>query len=840
MIVEALKKALSFGESTPDRAIAAGVPSSAILRQQALAERLADFLPWVNHDPDTGIYENDGSYGFALECPPIPGANEDVAKAILGLFQQNYPENATIQVTLWSSPETLPLMQAWASKRKEDIDQAAEEDGARQQNVYRRMARRRVDYYLKGRRRSMFRDRHFLVRDFRLVFSVMFPGKPDHAGTNKLIAIRDGFSATLKAAGLWTRELRPEALLTLLDEILNPREEPRRELRAWDQDRPISEQAVDIGTRVVLGSEGMTINDRSVRSFSVRDYPREWSLAMMGDLIGDSMQGALQIPCPFLFSCGIRIPNTEEVRRKAQLKAARAITNAESPMAKFMPDMMLKAQEWRAIQGGLDAGLGLVEIYHQLTLFTDLNKGDQASNAAEAVFRSKGWAIRNDRFMQIQGFLANLPLSYDCHLADDMRQMKRTRTLTEWNAVQMLPVVGEWQGTDTPTMMFLGRRGQLMFFDPFDNKQGNYNVAIAATSGAGKSFLLNEIATSTVGSGGRCWIIDVGRSYERTCKLLGGQFIEFSEQVSPVINPFTHITSFDDDEVVMLKQVVAQAAAPSRPLNDLENAWIEQALYQAWRSKGSKATFTTVADFLLSNDDVRARDLGNMLFPYTKDGVYAKFFEGDATLNFNSDFVVLELEELKSRKDLQSVVLLIVMLRISNEMYLGERDRRKICIIDEAWDLMGGGTAAQFIETGYRRVRKYGGSFMTATQSVNDYYANDGSRAAWENSDWVLLLRQKPESIEQLKDSGRMVVDGYLERLLRSVHTVHGEYSEIFIKGPGIGAIGRLVTDPYTSFAYSTKAEEYNRARQLMSQGMSLADAIELMVQEKERRDAHH
>ena len=78
------------------------------------------------------------------------------------------------------------------------------------------------------------------------------------------------------------------------------------------------------------------------------------------------------------------------------------------------------------------------------------------------------------------------------------------------------------------------------------------------------------------------------------------------------------------------------------------------------------------------------------------------------------------------------MVLLQLIYQIQQEMYLGERDRRKIVFIDEAWDLLTQGDVGKFIETGYRRFR-YGGSAVTVTQSVNDLYDSPTGKAIAEN-----------------------------------------------------------------------------------------------------------
>jgi len=290
----------------------------------------------------------------------------------------------------------------------------------------------------------------------------------------------------------------------------------------------------------------------------------------------------------------------------------------------------------------------------------------------------------------------------------------------------------------------------------------------------------------------------------------------------------------------MLQPVIAQMVSPREALDNFHYSSLGTAIKKVWKAKGRAMTVTDVFDLLnagrLDEDaqepDRRLRDLAATLQPYTRDGVYGKYFEGPSTIDFSNDFVVLELEELKAKKDLQSVVLLIVMYRITREMYFS-RERKKIVIIDEAWDLMHGGSTAEFIEAGYRRARKYKGSFMSATQGIDDYYKNPAAMAALNNSDWVFLLRQKKESIEMLDKLGRLSMDEGMKRMLQSLRTEHGAYSEIFVSSPIGAGIGRLVVDPYSLLLYSSKAEDVTAIDQKRAQGLTLPAAIESVLDER-------
>ena len=75
-----------------------------------------------------------------------------------------------------------------------------------------------------------------------------------------------------------------------------------------------------------------------------------------------------------------------------------------------------------------------------------------------------------------------------------------------------------------------------------------------------------------------------------------------------------------------------------------------------------------------------------------------------------------------------------------------------------------------------------------------------------------------------------------VQRQLGSVSTEHGHFSEIYIHSPMGSGLGRLLLDPFSMLVYSTRAEDYEAIKRLREQGMSVGDAIEHLVAQKESR----
>jgi len=151
-------------------------------------------------------------------------------------------------------------------------------------------------------------------------------------------------------------------------------------------------------------------------------------------------------------------------------------------------------------------------------------------------------------------------------------------------------------------------------------------------------------------------------------------------------------------------------------------------------------------------------------------------------------------------------------------------------VFDEAWKFLGESNAIkQVIEEGYRRARKYGGSFTIITQSILDMLQfGSVGKVIKNNSAFKFYLQSgdfEQALSEKLIDYSPFVMD-----ILKSLQSNPPKYSEVFIDSPfGIG-VGRLVVDPFNYFANTSSADEVQVIDDLIGSGISVEDAIDLAV----------
>lgn len=814
-------------------------------RSTLLLDMLSDWLPYRVYDPASRLYINARSKGFVLSVTPLIGADERTGEILGQFFSEGLPAGACLQVLHLASPRISRVVAPWFAPRYV------------QGGVYEAIARHRARRLYGLVWESGSDDAPFHARHHQVIVSV---GVPSSKGTSneELKQTRDGLMAMLKSLNLGVAEVGPQELIAVLDDLTSPTTAPQDDAVPYNPNDPIAAQAIRHDIELVVHEDRMHLRTErfratgqvddgvpeigtvypdafDLRHFAVRNMPQRWAPWECARLIGDLFTDKLRFPCPAATMLCLVNPDQEAASAKAGFKFMRTTSLAGTRSARFLPRIGEQAAEWQHVQTELQEGRRLVRVFYGLTTFSPLGAGDRHERAVKSIYKAAGWDLADERYLQIQGLLAAMPLTLADGLAADMERLRRFKTLLSTTAANIAPMQGEYLGGTHPHLLFVGRRGQPFFWSPFENDAGNHNVAICGKSGSGKSVLLQEMCAALRGAGAQVVVIDDGRSFEHSVKLQGGRFVEFTMKAGFCLNPFSMIdgerADEDDDYRLdcfgMVKAIVGQMARHSAQLSDTERGLIDRAVNAVWTEHATRATISAVGEALAVMESVVARDLAIALAPFMAGGTYSAFFEGQATLELDSDFTVFEMSDLAAREELRSVVLSAIMFMTSQAMTRTPRHVRKLLLIDEAWSMLKGGSMGEFVETYARTCRKYGGALATATQSLNDYYKSDGATAALENSDWMLILQQKPETIADFRRAKRLDMDDRTETLIRSLKRSGSDYSEVFIKGPETEAIGRLVLDDYSATLFSSSPKTFAAIDAEIARGHQLADAIE-------------
>lgn len=790
-----------------------------VYEKQLKRHTLSELVPVESYDDDSHLFTTaDGYIGFGFVAKPIPGSDESTTQRLNVLFSFDYPKESFIQVMLLGSQDIRPTLDKIKAIRTTN-------DAALKESMNNRLKMLKT-----GSTEALSLHAPSFVREFKIIFTVKTPLEKKHQlpTQHELAAARDlrlSFEQTLKSAGFTPKTLDAELYLRVMGQILHWGNEAnwRNPAPYYDQTSPVNEQLSEYDDMMQTDSNGIWLGHKRLRILSPGRLPGQMSLQNMRRMIGDPLTGNRGIHGNFFINLNIFIPDNAVEKAKADKERNTVNYQAFGPMLKFNPKLIFKKESSDLLFKSINDGDRILKIKLCVGLFTDsLDKSETRLTEAQTYFSEIGWAMKEDKYITLPMLVNAMPFCADLKAVQFLQRYKRCGSK---HAVEFLPIISDWSGTGTPQLTFISRGGQIMNMDIFDSNT-NYNTCVVAASGSGKSFLTNDIITSYISSGSKCWVIDIGRSYEKLTRAIGGDFVEFGEDSDICLNPFQIIKNYNE-EADMLVGIIVSMAAMEDKLSDLQIARLRTILKELWDEHQGNMTVDLVAEKLLQDEDRRVVDMGHQLFAFTSSGEYGRFFSGDNNVNFNKTLTCLELEELKGRSHLQQVVLLILIYQIQQAMYLGNRDQRKILIIDEAWDLLAKGNIAKFIETGYRRFRKYNGAAITITQSLNDLYNSPSGVAIAENSANLYLLFQKPETIESIKRQNRLMIGEGGYTFLKSVHTVTGQYSEIFfVTSYGVG-IGRLMVDKYTKLLYSTHPDDITKISERTSRGMTTAEAIE-------------
>lgn len=314
----------------------------------------------------------------------------------------------------------------------------------------------------------------------------------------------------------------------------------------------------------------------------------------------------------------------------------------------------------------------------------------------------------------------------------------------------------------------------LVIFDRFSLENGN--SVVFAKSGAGKSFAVKLEALRSMMLGTEIFIVDPENEYQKMCDAVGGAYIRLSLNSATRINPFDLPQVVDTEEsdnalrsnLITLHgllrlmmggaqvQMTQGGAATMPALSPAEEADLDAALIETYAKAGitndplthgsPPPMINDLYDTLLHMGGTGPQ-LAQRLRKYTT-GTFAGIFSQASNVNVNNPLVVFNIRDLED--ELRPVAMYIVLNYIWN---ITKADRkRRMLIVDEAWQLMRYEDSANFLFSLAKRARKYNLGITTITQDVEDFMASRMGRAIVANASMQLLMKQSPTAIDVLAD----------------------------------------------------------------------------------------
>ncbi|MBP7774969.1 DUF87 domain-containing protein [Candidatus Saccharibacteria bacterium] len=309
----------------------------------------------------------------------------------------------------------------------------------------------------------------------------------------------------------------------------------------------------------------------------------------------------------------------------------------------------------------------------------------------------------------------------------------------------------------------------LVIFDRYSLE--NANMVVFAKSGAGKSFTVKLEALRTMMMGADILIIDPENEYQKLCDAVGGSYIRLSLNSDTRVNPFDLPKVIDTDEAedalranlvtlhglfrLMLGGSVVNGQAIGM-LTPAEEADLDQGLIDTYARAGitsdpltHNSTPPTIGDLYdtLLHMGGTGPQLAQRLRKYTS-GTFAGIFSQQSNIDINNNMVVFNIRDLED--ELRPVAMYIVLSHIWN--ITRTIQKKRMLIVDEAWQLMKYDDSANFLFSLAKRARKYYLGLTTITQDVEDFMGSKMGRAIVANSSLQLLLKQSTSAVDVLSD----------------------------------------------------------------------------------------
>ena len=491
----------------------------------------------------------------------------------------------------------------------------------------------------------------------------------------------------------------------------------------------------------------------------------------------------------------------DDLRRKIAEMEAEMTTDIER--GKIVdPVTQAKLEDAQALQEQLVKG---IERFYEFAFYitipaNSVEELNQITKQVESQLGSLMIVSKHAMLDMSEGFMATAPFGID--------RLNITRNMDTTSVATTFPLTSTELSSDRGVLYGMNSQNEsFIIFDRFSLP--NANMSIFATSGAGKSYFVKLEALRSLMVGVETIVIDPESEYKSIAEAVGGEYISFSYNSSAKINPFdlSQIREEGENQLGLkilslhsLMKVIMGAITPT------QEALLDRALIMTYKAKGITMDPDTqgkepplmedLYKTLIGMEVADALDLAARIEKFVK-GSFVGIFDQQTNINITNPFTVF------SVKDLQDTLRPIAMFIILDYIWTKiKKDlKKRILIVDEAWQMMKFPDTAQFLWSVVKRARKYYLGLTTITQDVEDFLGQDIGKAIVTNSAMQLLLKQSPAAIDKIGEV--YYLSQGEKRLLLAANVGEG----IFFAGPHHAPI-RIVASEEENKLITTKPQD--------------------------------
>ncbi len=301
----------------------------------------------------------------------------------------------------------------------------------------------------------------------------------------------------------------------------------------------------------------------------------------------------------------------------------------------------------------------------------------------------------------------------------------------------------------------------LVLYDRF--KSENANMTVFAKSGSGKSFAVKLEILRSLMMGIDVIVIDPENEYQALINQVGWSYLDVSLNSNQRINPFDLPLPLKDQKEKawdLLRSWVINLIGLMNlmlwKMTPLEESLMEKALITTYSLKW----ITFEDDSILGKEIPVMKDLQDVLDTMDWATTLVMRIEKYTTWIFSwifSQQTNIDLGEwlqVFSVRDLDDILRPIAMYVILNYMWnkVKSSNKKRILVIDEAWNVMQHEDSARFLFWLVKRARKYNLGITTITQDVEDFISSPYGKPIVTNSSIQILLKQSSASIDVLQN----------------------------------------------------------------------------------------